>query len=239
MRLTILETGRPPAAIAADFPDYPAMFRKLLAPVGPELCFSAAPLVDGARPPDLETFDAALITGSPLGVYDDVAWLDDLRGFIRRAAADQKPLVGICFGHQIMADALGGVVRKSSRGWGVGRHRYEITAPQTWMAPSKPAFAVAASHQDQVETPPPDAVTIAASAFTPHAALAYRSAPAISFQGHPEMDDRFAGALYASRRGRIDDGLVDAALASLAEPNDAGLIAQWIVAFLRAPQLAR
>ncbi len=235
MRLAILETGRPPEAIAADFPDYPEMFRALLAPAAPELRFCSVALVDGAPPPGMADFDAALITGSPLGVYDDAPWLADLRAFIRAAGAARKPLVGVCFGHQIIADALGGVVRKSERGWSVGRHRYAVVRPTPWMQPAADGFAVAASHQDQVEAPPPGAVTIAASSFTPHAALAYRDIPAISFQGHPEMDDAFASALYASRRERIGEAAIEAALASLAAPSDAGLVAGWIAAFLRAP----
>lgn len=234
MKITILETGRPPAALRARFPDYPAMFRALLAPAAPELTFETIPVCDGAPLPDPRRLDATLITGSPAGAYDPEPWIPPLERFIRDAAEAATPQVGICFGHQIMAQALGGRVEKSEKGWGVGRHGYDIVAPLPWMSPALPRFALAASHQDQVVEPPPNAITFARSGHTEHAGLAYTGAPAISFQGHPEMPDDFTAALVASRRGRIPDHVVDHALESLMAPSDAAAVARWIVTFLAA-----
>jgi len=233
MKITILETGRPPPRLRETHSDYPAMFRRLLEPVDADLRFETVAVVDGADLPDPRAADAVLITGSPAGVYDDEPWIAPLERFIRAAADAGTPQVGICFGHQIMAQAFGGDVRKSDKGWGVGRHAYDVVDAPRWMDPAMPAFSLAASHQDQVIAPPPTAKVIARSAHTEFAALAYAHAPAISFQGHPEMTAAFTADLVASRRGRIPDALVDDALASLSAPTDHEVVARWIVQFMR------
>lgn len=234
MRVTVLETGRPPKHLRGAHPDYPEMFRALLHPADANLRFETVAVADNAPLPDPRTVEAVLITGSPAGVYDPEPWIEPLEDFIRGVAAVGAPQVGICFGHQIMAQAFGGDVRKSDKGWGVGRHAYEVVETADWMDPPLRAFALAASHQDQVIAPPPTARVIARSAHTEYAALAYAHTPAISFQGHPEMTAAFTADLVASRRGRIPDALVDGALESLAAPTDHDIIARWIVRFFRS-----
>ena len=104
--------------------------------------------------------------------------------FIRAAKASK--MVGVCFGHQIMAEALGGHVVKSDKGWGAGLHHYRIVHAEPWMDDAR-TVAVPASHQDQVVVQPPNTEIVAASDFTPYAALAWTDRPAISFQFHPEF----------------------------------------------------
>ncbi len=143
-------------------------------------------------------------------------------------------MIGVCFGHQIIADALGGDVRKSEKGWGVGRHTYEIVARPPWMEGAGDTFSLGVSHQDQVITPPPGAKTLARSRHTDHAMLAYDAAPAISLQGHPEFTDGFLAALYGARRGKtLSDDLADRAIESLAGPEDNALVGEWMAKFLR------
>ena len=162
----------------------------------------------GALPADVGRHDAYLITGSPAGVYDDLPWIAPLKTFLR-AAKGRAKLVGICFGHQIMAEAFGGRVEKSEKGWGVGLHSYPIVQREPWMEATH-LVSVPASHQDQVVLQPPEADVIASSLFTPYAGLAWRDQPAISFQFHPEMSPAFAKALIDraarphSRRRRRD-----------------------------------
>jgi GMP synthase-like glutamine amidotransferase len=180
--------------------------------------------------PDAAAFDGAIITGSAAGVYEDHGWIPPLLKWIRNARGRTR-LVGVCFGHQAMAQALGGRVEKSGRGWGVGLHRYRVIAPQPWMTPALPEIALSASHQDQVVVKPEDARVTLASDFTPYAGLAWGD-DAISFQPHPEFSRAFTGALVEGRRGRIDTAVVDRALESLEAEDDRAPVADWIRRFL-------
>lgn len=235
MKLTIIETGQVPAPLRDQFPDYPAMFRHMVGGVDSSFRFETISVVKGEALPDPAALDAVLYTGSPAGVYDPEPWIASLTDFIRQAASVQTPQVGICFGHQMMGEALGGQVVKSDKGWGVGRHTYEILQCPDWSAvPSPPSLRVAVSHQDQVLVCPPSATVIAASDFTPIAALSYGGFPALSFQCHPEFEPDYAAALYTARRAALGDEKTDTAVASLQGECDRRFLAEWIVSFLRA-----
>ena len=223
MKLAVLETGRPPGDLADRFGDYPSMFEQLLGDGFEIERFD----VQAGELPDAGAHDAVLITGSPAGVYDGFPWIVDLSDFIR-AARDSK-IVGICFGHQVMAEALGGHVEKSERGWGAGLHHYSIDRPEPWMDGSD-KIAAPASHQDQVVVQPPRTEVVASSDFTPFAGLAWTDRPAISFQFHPEFTPAFAKALIAERYDIVPNP--DAAIASLDAPNDNARVAAWIRNFL-------
>ncbi|MGF1544053.1 MAG: gamma-glutamyl-gamma-aminobutyrate hydrolase family protein [Parvularculaceae bacterium] len=232
MLLAILETGEPPEALRSAYPDYGAMMERMLAPVAPRLSFARWRALDGDVPRASEA-DAILITGSAAGAYDGHHWIAPLEDLIRAAAAARKPQVGICFGHQVMAQAFGGEVAKSDKGWGVGVHDYDVVAQEPWMAPATGRVACVVSHQDQVTTTPPSARVVARSDFCPHAFLAYDHAPAMSMQPHPEFDHDYAAALYARRRGRMGEALVDEALGTLKKRVDRELLARWIATFLQ------
>jgi len=232
MHLTIFETGRPPEPIREHFPSYPTMLEALLAPHVPNLSCDVVQVLDGQELPDPSDVEAALITGSPAGVYDDFTWIASLKEWIQRAGDQRVPQVGICFGHQLMAEAFGGRAHKAPQGWGLGRHTYHVAADEPWMGGSKQRLHLAVSHQDQVLEAPSTARVLAQSAFTPYAALIYDHTPALSFQGHPEFCPRFADALIRSRRGtRFSEDMADAALASLAAPLDGDIVAAWVAGF--------
>ena len=221
MKLAIIATGHPPAELEKRFGDYPSMFADMLGSGFETAAFSVEDL------PDPAAHDAYLITGSPAGVYDPLPWMPGLFGFIR--AARPAKMVGICFGHQAMAEALGGHVEKSDKGWGTGLHHYRIVRREPWMD-AEAEIAIPASHQDQVVIQPPHTEIVAASAFTPYAALAWTDRPAISFQFHPEFAPAYAKALIAERYDRVPDP--DTAIASLDAPNDSARVARWIRNFL-------
>lgn len=234
MKLTILQTGEVPAPLQARFGPYYRMFETMFDSTGPGFAYDMVPVSDGAALPDPATLQGIVITGSPAGVYEDHAWLAPLRDFIRGAYAQNIPMLGICFGHQIMADALGGDVRKSEKGWGLGRHNYAVTARPGFMADAPAALAVACSHQDQVIAPPAEAEVILASDFTPNAGLVYRNGAALSFQPHPEFTDDYALALAELRRGRVPDAIVDQALESVTTPSSSAALAGYIGRFFKA-----
>jgi len=234
MKLTIIETGLIPEPIRQDFADYPEMFRRLISAADPDMEFETISVIQGEELPDPASLEGILITGSPAGVYDDYPWIVPLMQFIRDVAAARVPQVGICFGHQIMAEALGGKVVKSPKGWGIGRHTYEVKSCPDWMEGDCPAtISVPVSHQDQVVTLPPGASVLARSDFTPFAGIDYGKTHAISFQCHPEFNAEYSAALYTIRKGRpLAETAVDMAIGSLEQPLDNPRLGGWIARFL-------
>ncbi len=227
MRIGLLETGEPPSALQPAFGRYGGMFQTLL---GPGHSYATYDVQAGRLPSAPEEQDVYIITGSSAGVYDPLPWIEPLSDFLR-AAKGRVPLVGVCFGHQIMAQAFGGQVVKSEKGWGVGLHRYAVERPQGWT--DAPSVAIPASHQDQVVVLPPGATVVGGSDFTPYGLLSYDDAPAISMQFHPEFEPAYAAALIEARRGtRYTDAQADAAIATLQAPNDRRRVGDWIATFL-------
>lgn len=223
MRIGILQCGEIPEALIPAHGGMGAMIRRLVPPG----CEATPHDVTTGLPESPTACDAWLITGSAAGVYDDLPWIPPLKDFLAAARGKAK-LVGICFGHQILAEALGGRVEKSGKGWGIGLHRYEVTAAAPWMDGAG-AVHVAASHQDQVVQAPPGARTCLASDFTPFAGLDYGDA--ISFQCHPEFTRDFCIALLEGRR-EMHGAAGEAAIRSLRAPNDAARMRGWIARFL-------
>ncbi len=233
MKLTIIQTGDVPASLRGRFGPYPRMFETMFEQTGLGFTFDMVAASDGEPLPDPASLEAIVITGSPAGVYDPLPWMDPLRAFIRRAYAEKTPMLGICFGHQIMADALGGHVRKSEKGWGLGRHSYRVAQPPSFMQDAGAELAVACSHQDQVITAPAEADIILASDFTPNAGLSYRNGAALSFQPHPEFVDDYTVALAELRRGAAPDALVETAISSVSTPSSSAELARYIGQFFK------
>ena len=228
MKLGVLKTGAPPNGVD-QFGTYPEMFRKLLG--GTAYDYATFAVDEGEWPATPEACDAYLITGSASGVYDGTPWIGELMGFLREAKG-RAPLVGVCFGHQVMAEAFGGKVIKSPKGWGVGEQTYAVLRRAPWMDEARDV-RLPGSHQDQVVEAPPGAEVIAANDFTPFGALAYRDQPAISIQLHPEFEPDYAIALIENRRGvSLTDEQADRAVASYRTPDDRHRVAGWIRKFL-------
>ncbi len=232
MRIAIIETGKPPLAIRDRFKSYPEMFADLLNRTKQDFAISQIRLIDGEPAPNPLEFDGYLITGSPAGVYEDHPWMSELMNFIRDGAALSRPQIGVCFGHQAIAQALGGEVIKSPKGWGLGRHTYDIAHQPDWMPQNAETFSLGVSHQDQVVAVPENTQLLAHSEFTPFAALFYPDAPALSFQGHPEFDNSFCSALYDIRRNNpLSDTEVDSAINTLDQPHHNDLVGEWMACF--------
>ena len=226
MRIGILECGAPPKALRARFGGYGSMVQRLLGPSRDAVVFDVP---GGALPAGTTGYDRFVLTGSAAGVYDDLPWIPGLIGFLQQFRGRAK-LVGICFGHQAMAEAFGGSVEKSPKGWGVGLKRYDVRHRAQWMDSATPVH-VPASHQDQVVVCPPGARVTAANAFTPYAGLDYGDA--ISFQFHPEFEAEFAKGLIEARRD-LYGALTDPAITSYGRPDDCARVGQWISRFLDA-----
>ncbi|MCA6122587.1 type 1 glutamine amidotransferase [Bradyrhizobium sp. WSM 1704] len=229
-RITIIETGLVNAQLRAAHGTYPQMFARMVAAADPQVACDVVSIPDGEPLPDPAGLDAILITGSPAGVYDGFDWIAPLEDFVRTAHDKHIPTVGVCFGHQLIAQALGGTVRKSDKGWGVGRHVYRLAEDNGLLAGEQ--IAVACSHQDQVIVPPASARTIMSSDFTPHAGLLYDGGTTLSVQPHPEFTADYADALCDLHRGRAPDAVVATAKASLAAPLDHARLGGAITHFL-------
>ena len=233
MKLTILETGEVPHEVIGTYGTYAEMFRRMFADAGAGFDLDVVSIHAGAEFPDPAGLERVLIPGSSSGVYDSHAWLDPLRAFIRSAYRTGLPMAGICFGHQIIADALGGDVGKSEKGWGLGRHSYRVLDRPGFMSGVADVVQVTCSHQDQVKVPPAAAQTILASDFTPHAGLYYDGGHVLSFQPHPEIEDEYARYLIERRRDRISGEVHSLALASLARASDRLVMARVIADFFQ------
>ena len=243
MLIGILQTGDVPEALVQRHGEYAPMFEAWLSPAGPGLSFRAYAAHDGEIPASPTECDAWLITGSKHGVYDDLPWIEPLKAFLRAARAAGRPIVGVCFGHQLLAEALGGRAAKSAKGWGAGVHDYQVVRRPGWMNGGPDRFAIHAMHQDQVTAIPEDATVLAASPFCRFAMLAYgdpEAPDAISIQPHPEFDEDYARALVEMRTGvAIPAACGAAALASFGRAVNQQDFARWCVDYLRAAAARR
>jgi len=230
--LGILETGHLPEELVQRHGTSPDMFVKFLAPVRPSIRFETFCVYEDNFPAAVTACDAWLITGARASVLDLDPWINRLQEFLADAHQGGVPMVGICFGHQVLAAALGGKVERAPGGWGIGLHEYSISKSASWLPDNTPRFAISAMHEDQVVAPPRQAEVIAGSAFCPNAVVAYETT-AISFQGHPEYTASFARDLISLRRGKLfSASQADKALATLDHPSDSEHVAHWIANFL-------
>ncbi len=223
MKIGILQTGHVPDELAKKHGAYPEMFAELLDGYGFQ--YQTWPVVDNIFPESVNDADGWLITGSRHGAYEDHPWIPPLEDFIREIYASGVPLVGVCFGHQIMAQALGGKVEKFGGKWGVGNQDYEYS--------NGDKTTLLAMHQDQVVVAPPDATTTATSEFCKHAGFSYKG-NAMSIQPHPEFSQDFIRDLVEIRRGSvIPEDQAAAALSDLQRENNAKDFAAQMAEFFK------
>lgn len=222
MKIGILQTGHAPDTLIARTGDYDAMFAEMLG--GHGLTFQAFAVVDGQFPQGAGDADGWLITGSRHGAYDDLPWIAPLEVLIRDIHARGLPLIGICFGHQVIAQALGGKVEKFEGGWAIGRTHY---------TQGDQNLTLNAWHQDQVTRRPTGARVLASNRFCENAVLAYGDT-IWTVQPHPEFDSPFIDGLIRTRgRGRVPGAILDAAAAELGQPDDNAYIARFMVDFFK------
>jgi len=225
MRIGILQTGQSPDALRGSMGDYPAFFERLLAGRGLEFRTFHVEAIE--FPQSVHDCDGWLITGSRHGAYEDHAFIPKLEAFVREAYAAKVPLVGICFGHQIIAQALGGKVERHAGGWAVGPQTYDFSGDPIVMN---------AWHRDQVTERPSGAEVVACNDFCENAALVYGDR-AFTVQAHPEFRDEFIDGLLTHRApGVVPQDVMDAARAKLGRDNDSARVADRIADFFLKPR---
>jgi len=225
MRIGILQTGLAPEALVPQMGDYPDMFARLLD--GHGFTFRTWKVVEEEFPSDVHQADGWLITGSRHGVYEDHPWIPPLERLIRDAFAARVPVVGICFGHQIVAQAMGGKVERYAGGWAVGATDYDFAGE---------TLRLNAWHRDQVVVAPAGAKVIASNEFCSNAALLYDDR-ALTVQAHPEFRPEFVDGLMKTRgKGLVPDEVMAEAAARLSLPIQDKTMAGRIAAFFKEPR---
>ncbi len=225
VRVAVLDLTNQRSPLLDGVPRVGETIVEWLVPALPEPAYSTFDVAHGADLPDLDVFDGLVVSGSEVGVYDETPWMAPLRDLLLAAREAQKPIFGICFGHQIMADTFGGRAEKDPRGIVVGRRIYEVEgvplAAHVW-------------HQDQVTSMPPEAILKGGADYCPIGVLEY-DFPGLSVQFHPEYTRPKLERLFALGRDRfISAEAADAALASFQDGEvDNALFAAETAAFFR------
>lgn len=189
-------------------------------------------ITKGKYPESLGAFDAFIVSGSKKGVYDPDPWIADLSEFIRSCKLDRRKLVGICFGHQLIAHALGGSASKSEKGWGLGLREFEITTQKSWMDPALNRCALYFSHQDQVTALPAGAELLGGIEFCPNTIYCIGD-QVLGIQGHPEISSGLMIQIIERRKEQVGSKIYRDALDSLNKGTpDAMAVAHWIINFI-------
>ena len=235
MKVAILECDDVLEKFQPQFGHYSGMIRDMLDATNHKFEFDIYDCRRGDYPTNLDAYDFFITTGSKAGAYDDSPWIRQLIKFIRRLDEEKKKLIGICFGHQVIAIARQGKVEKSDKGWGVGIAGNRIIASPDWMREKRPELNIIVSHRDQVTHLPDDALVIAESDFCPYFVVQW-SDHFLSIQGHPEWDNDYSRALINDRRDIIPSERAEAGLNSLVKQPDNALFTRWILDFIQYQQ---
>lgn len=227
MKIGILQAGHAAPAMVEAVGDYEKMYSDMLA--GHDFTFQLWSVVDMEFPSDPEAADAWLISGSKHGAYEPLEFIAPLEEFVRQIIASGRALVGVCFGHQIIAKALGGTVEKFEGGWAVGNQPYDIQGETLYLN---------AWHQDQITKLPEGAKRIGTSDFCENAMLLY-DGKALTIQPHPEFSNRAIDALLQSRaKGVVPEDLQEKARQRLDLPDHNAEMGNRLAHFLKTKSLS-
>ncbi|KGJ95680.1 glutamine amidotransferase-related protein [Thalassotalea sp. ND16A] len=217
-------------AVAGDYPD---MFRLMFNQYAPQVRLSVFDVTTGHYPDDIEHCDAYISSGSAASVYDDEIWIKTFEDYLKQLHLAKKTFIGICFGHQMMAQTLGTEVKLATNGWGVGVKQYQLVTKKHWMKPYLETIDIVVSHRDQIDSLPANAQLLAT---TPHCQIAmYQIGDHfLGLQGHPEFSVEYAKALMDYRQNIIPQNILHAGRKSLANELKIQFIVDWLIGFIQS-----
>ena len=233
MLIGLLEAETLPERVVARFGSYGNMFEQRLRRRDASLEFRYYAADQGQLPTNLDECDAYIITGSRFNAYDRDPWIENLKAFVRDLDRTRKRCLGICFGHQLIAAALGGKVELSDKGWGIGVAKFNVYAQAPWMTEQLNAFTTLVSHQDQVTALPPRSTLFAANDFCPNGGFILGN-HIFTLQGHPEFTPEYLGQLIRRRSTVIGNEKSSNTLKLLDKYNDQGVALELVHRFLQA-----
>jgi GMP synthase (glutamine-hydrolysing) len=174
--------------------------------------------------PAPERFAGLIVTGSASSVTERAPWMLRIEEYLARAVEREQPLLGICFGHQLLGQALGGLVERNPRGREMGTVELRIIADDPLLDGSIAPALAHATHVDSVTVLPRDAQVLATTALEPHAALRF-GARAWGVQFHPEFDAQVMTE-YVSTRAELltQEGRDPVAMLAGIAPAQAGQV---------------
>jgi len=232
MKIGILQCDSTMKQFQAEHGNYPGMFMSLFRSVDPELEFEVFNVELEQYPQAPEMYDAYLITGSRHSVYDSKRWIKNLEKYVLELHERKCPMVGICFGHQMIARALGGKTEVAKQGWMVGVQNYQTVSAQKWIQPALEKFSLLASHKDQVTKLPKNAELIAEGDYCPYASFRIEN-HILTFQAHPEFQKEYSKALIHYRRQILGPEVFQTGIKSLGQSIQTQEITHWMINFLR------
>lgn len=235
MRIGLINCDPLTPQVRSQYGDYSTMFADLFALVTSDIVWSVFDATLEQLPSNAHECDAYLITGSHFGVQDQESWIQTLTDFVQTLWEEQIKTIGICFGHQLMAYALGAQVERAPTGWGLGVVETTIIIPQKWMHPRQHTFHVYVSHQDQVLTLPSKGLCLANTSQCPYAVIQYGKT-FLSFQGHPEFNQNYAKFLIDKRKALFTPSTYTNFINSLGQNVDTKLLANWMLHFINIPR---
>lgn len=231
MNAGILQCDSVVPELRTEFGDYDDMIKHMFDSADADIDFQVFDVQRGEYPDNIDDFDFFITTGSKAGAYDGDDWIEQLIRFVQRLDEQKKKLIGICFGHQVIAMARGGQVEESSKGWGVGVASNRIIAHPRWMSAGTEELNIIVSHRDQVTRLPGDTRLIVSSDFCPYFVVQWGE-HFLSIQGHPEWQRDYSQALMHLRRDILGKDRFESGLASLGIDPDNALFTQWILDFV-------
>ncbi len=233
MKLNILLCDTFPGLLPEYIESYSSLFCNLFDSIRPDMEYMIHTVQNGEIPEIIRTDELYLITGSRAGAYDDTPWVKNLLSFICKAHKKQAKLIGICFGHQAIAQALGGKVEKSDKGWGTGIRSSKIVMPKALTYFTKGEMSLHYNHHDQVITLPKEATLFATSSFCPIEGFVVGE-HILTFQGHPEYTSEYNRYTIQNNAKDEPDDIKEKALKSIDTLKTTEKeVAHWIIDLIK------